>query len=127
MTEDKIIEKENLNQCKKYPFIEELVDKLYTESLNELIENNVSSPIDKKVFLMYITMYFIIHLQIEENKDNDNQNKKELIKSMLNDLISNKDKRKMFIEFFGEKFQEIEFTQDTVKLIDDNLDNLLEE
>lgn len=109
---------------KTYPFIEELVSELYNESLNELIEKHVSTPVDKKVFLMYIMMYFIIHLQIEENKQ---ENKKDLIKQMLNDLIANKDKRKMFIDFFDEKFQDIEFTESAIKQINGDFHNLLEE
>lgn len=112
---------------RKYPFIEELVNELYNESLNELIGKHVTTPVDKKVFLMYIMMYFIIHLQIEENEINKPQNKKDLIKQMLNDLISNRDKRRMFIDFFDKKFQDVEFTESAIKQINGEFDNLLEE
>lgn len=107
-------------EAKKYPFIEELVDELYSKSLNELIQKHVSTPIDKKVFLMYVMMYFVIHLQIVENEIDD---KKCLIKDALNDLIGNRDKRRMFIDFFDKKFQEIEFSPDVMNQINDSTED----
>ncbi len=103
----------DVNKPQTFPFIEELVDKLYNESLNELIEKNVSTPIDKKVFLMFVMMYFVVHLQLD-----DEPKKKETIKEMLGDLMSNRDKRKLFISFFNEKFSDFEFAQDVIKRIE---------
>lgn len=115
----------NMNKglkIKSYPFIDELVDKLYDKSLNDLIENSVKTPIDKKVFLMFIMMYFIIHLQLDNAID-----KKETIKSMLNDLIGNREKRKLFITFFDEKFDDFQFTDENIKKLDEKFKKLIED
>lgn len=106
------------NSNKRYPFIDELVDKLYNKSLNDLIEKNISTSIDKKVFLMFVMMYFVVHLQLEDSSD-----KKDIIKNTLNELIGDKEKRKLFVNFFANKFDEIEFTEDNIKKINFILDD----
>jgi len=76
---------------KKYPFIDELVDSLFTEKINDIIDSE-NVQIDKRTFIMFITMYFITKL----NTDFD----KESIKYFLSDIINSPDKRRKCIELF---------------------------
>ena len=48
-----------------YPFINEMVDSFYTKECNELIDKAIQSETDKSIFMMYIMMYFGIHLKLE--------------------------------------------------------------
>ena len=52
-----------------YPFIDEMVDVFYTDNCNNLIESAVTSNTDKSVFLMFVVMYFGIHLKLEQEND----------------------------------------------------------
>ena len=76
---------------KKYPFIDELVDSLYTEQINDII-NSENVQIDKRTFLMFITMYFVTRLNTDFNRES--------IKYFLNDIINSPDKRRKCIELF---------------------------
>lgn len=87
-----------------YPFINEMVDSFYTKECNELIDKAIQSETDKSIFMMYIMMYFGIHLKLETE---DNQTKKQQIKLLLTDLIRDHDKRKFCIEMFQNKFQNV--------------------
>jgi membrane-bound lytic murein transglycosylase len=98
-----------------YPFVDEMVDTLYTDECNNLIENAVSTNGDKSVFLMFVMMYFGIHLKLDNQND---ATKKEQIKSMLSDVIRDPHKRKLCIEMFQNKVQDIfNFDSDKDKLL----------
>lgn len=77
---------------KIYPFIDELVDALYTDSINKIIESE-NVQIDKKTFLMFIVMYFVTRI-------NSDVWDKESIKFFLTDLIKTPEKRLKCIEMF---------------------------
>lgn len=51
------------------PFIGELVDSLYTEELNKLIDKTCESEIDKRTFMMFIMMYFLTYINTIDIKD----------------------------------------------------------
>lgn len=87
-----------------YPFINEMVDSFYTKECNELIEKAIESDSDKSIFMMYIMMYFGIHLKLENE---NNETKKTQIKLLLTDLIKDHEKRKYCIEMFQNKFQNV--------------------
>lgn len=87
-----------------YPFINEMVDSFYTKECNELIEKAIESDSDKSIFMMYIMMYFGIHLKLENE---NNEAKKHKIKLLLTDLIKDHEKRKYCIEMFQNKFQNV--------------------
>lgn len=87
-----------------YPFINEMVDSFYTKECNELIEGAIDSESDKSIFMMYIMMYFGIHLKLEREND---ETKKHQIKLLLTDLIRDHEKRKYCIEMFQNKFQNV--------------------
>ena len=95
--------KENVKKV-IYPFIDELVDTFYTDETNSLIENAVSSNGDKSVFLMFVMMYFGIHLKLDNSND---QVKKEQLKLMLSDIVKDHNKRQICIQMFHEKMQDI--------------------
>jgi hypothetical protein len=79
---------------KVYPFINNLVDFLYTDELNTLIQNNIKSDLDKRSFMMYIIMYFYTYLNVSHKTS------KEDIKYFLTDIIQNPDKRQKCIELY---------------------------
>ena len=83
-----------------YPFINEMVDKS-----NELIENSISGGYDKSIFLMFVVMYFGIHLKLENTFTDDvdrrqgsnTEEKKTQIKLLMTDFIKDPIKRNMCI------------------------------
>ena len=79
---------------KNYPFIEKLVDSLYTKELNEIMESeNVKE--DKNSFMMFIAMYFSIKVHA------DNISKDE-IKNFMTELVRDQSKRRKCIELFNQ-------------------------
>ena len=77
---------------KIYPFINELVDALYTDELNKIIDSE-NVQVDKKTFIMFIVMYFVTRINSEVLD-------KESIKYFLTDLIKTPEKRQQCIEIF---------------------------
>lgn len=107
-----VITSNNNSEINKiYPFINEMVDSFYTKECNELIEGAIETESDKSIFMMYIMMYFGIHLKLEREND---ETKKHQIKLLLTDLIRDHDKRKYCIEMFQNKFQNV-FLQSSSK------------
>lgn len=104
----KISQKPNLDNI--YPFINEMVDTFYTENANELIEKTIQHTSDKSIFMMYITMYFAIHLKLK-----DDENKKHYIKQIMSEIINDPVKRSKVIEMFESKFHDI-YSSSFIKL-----------
>ena len=106
---------QHINQVKEsYPFIDELVDTFYNKHCNELIEHAIESDSDKHIFMMFIMMYFGIHLSVEMDNTED---KKQYIKDIMNDMIKNTDKRKQLLLFIQNKLKDMF----TIKKLDNNL------
>jgi hypothetical protein len=104
-----------------FPIIDELVNSLYTDDINNLIHTKCKTIDDKRVFLMFLIMYFYTYLNIYDLKhtpdntksltdntthlfDNtknilDTNVKKEL-KLFLTDIIRNPNKRKLCLELY---------------------------
>ena len=79
---------------KVYPFIDELVDSLYTDELNRIIDSE-NVQFDKRTFLMFIIIYFSTRLYASNESIS-----KENIKTFMSDLIRNPVKRRKCIELF---------------------------
>ena len=80
---------------KTYPFIDELVDSLYIDKLNNLIDKNCKTIEDKKIFIMFIITYFMTYLNTP-NITSDG------IKEFLNNIIKNPEERLKYIKLFYE-------------------------
>lgn len=113
--------KENENRLEKYekdikneiyPFINDMVDTFYTDNCNELIENSISGGYDKSIFLMFVVMYFGIHLKLENS---NKEEKKTQIKLLMTDFIKDPIKRNMCINIFEEKFHNSFLEQKKIK------------
>ena len=91
----------NMVENKIYPFIDEMVDVFYTENCNSMIKQAIETESDKKTFLMFVMMYFGIHLKLENEND---ETKKHQIKILLTDYIRDPEKRRCCIEMFETKF-----------------------
>lgn len=89
---------------KIYPFINKMVDAFYNDNTNALIEGAIDNDNDKSIFLMFVMMYFGIHLKLD--KENDDI-KKDQIKILMTELIKDPTKRQFCIEMFENKFQDI--------------------
>lgn len=96
-----------------YPFIDEMVNVFYTKECNDLIDKAIESESDKSIFMMYIMMYFGIHLKLESENDDF---KKEQIKLILTDLIKDHEKRRMCISMFQSKFRNLFLEQSYKKI-----------
>ena len=100
-----------------YPFINEMVDTFYTEDCNSMIERAIDNDSDKSVFLMFIMMYFGIHLKLEKENDDFKKNK---IKLLMTDLIRDPEKRKYCIEMFESKFHSTFFEGSNKEVVNSN-------
>lgn len=87
-----------------YPFVNEMVETFYNEQCNSLISKSIENEQDKSTFMMFIMMYFGIHLKLE-TKDDDT--KKTQIKMLLTELIRDPEKRRYCIEVFQSKFNNL--------------------
>lgn len=67
-----------LRDSKNYPFVEQLVNAFYTDEINDILHSD-NVQYDKKIFLMYIVLYFIIALHDDMDAD--------MIKKCLSDII----------------------------------------
>lgn len=111
------VEKTDLGKI--YPFINEIVDAFYTEHCNTLIDKSIQTESDKSVFLMFVMMYFCIHMKLENV---DDTTKRQQIKLILSDVIRDADKRRICINMFESKFHDL-FITDSEK--SDNSGRLL--
>ena len=88
-----------INNKEILPFIDQLVNLLYTSDINKVIEKKCKTQIDKRVFLMYIIMYFYSYLIIPNEVKKDLYIK-ESLKKYLSELINNSEKRLKCIEMY---------------------------
>lgn len=86
-----------------YPFINKLVDNLYDQT-RELIDKHVENESEKSIFMMFILMYYTIHLKLTD-KSNNICPDKDTIKTLLNDIISDHNKRRLCLQMFENKIK----------------------
>jgi hypothetical protein len=91
-----------------FPMIDDLVNSLYTDEINNLIDTKCKTIEDKRVFLMFIIMYFYTYLNISQDIKEQFNIKKEL-KIFLTDIIKNPEKRSKCIELYTNFEQSIKF------------------
>ena len=82
-----------------YPMIDELVNSLYTDEINNLINTKCETTDDRRVFLMFLIMYFYTYLSIPKDVKEQFDMKHEL-KVFLTDMIRNPEKRAKCIELY---------------------------
>ena len=85
----------SIEKKRTYPFVEKLVDALYNDDVNSVIEKSVEGHYDKSIFLMFVVLYFGIFLSIEKF-----EYKKDLLKESISDIIRDHDKRTACLQFF---------------------------
>lgn len=91
--------KENSNV---YPFINELVDSLFNDELNSIIDKNTEINSDKSVFMMFVNIYFMAYLHTQQSQNDTQKNvsdeeRKNLLKEMLTDVIRCPEKRQVCV------------------------------
>lgn len=105
------LQNKDIVKQKIYPFIDEMVDTLYNDDSNYLIEKVIETSTDKSIFMMFVVMYYSIFLKLD-NKDKEI--KRSQIKILMNEFIQDPEKRKFCIELFATKFQDI-FSSDEIQ------------
>ena len=103
---------DNLKNNEVFPFIDQMVNIFYNDQINELLNDSITGGYDKSIFLMFVVMYFGIHLKLE-NKNKDE--KKQQIKYLMTEFIKDPVKRKMCIDIFRDKFHDSFLEQKTIK------------
>jgi hypothetical protein len=73
------------------PGIDKLVNVLYTDEINEYIEEICKDELDKKTFIMFVIMYFYAYFNVE-GKNN--------IKLVLSNIMRDPDKRSKCVQCF---------------------------
>ena len=100
------ITKFNKNYNTIFPMIDDLVNSLYTDEINNLIDTKCKTIDDKRVFLMFLIMYFYTYLNIS-NDIKENFDIKTELKIFLTDIIRNPEKRIKCIELYSSFEQSI--------------------
>lgn len=93
-----------------YPGIDDLVDVLYTDEINNLIDTKCQTSDDKRVFLMFLIMYFYNYLSIPDDIKGGDYDVKTSLKMFLTDLLKNPEKRTKCLEIYTS-------FENTIKLI----------
>jgi hypothetical protein len=93
-----LINENNSNDVTVYPFIDELVDSLFNDDLNNLIEKNTEINSDKSVFMMFVNIYFMAYLHTTQTQNRvSNEEKKHTLKKMLSEVMKNPEKRQVCV------------------------------
>jgi hypothetical protein len=93
------------DKIRVYPFVDDLVDRLYDEC-EALMENHVESDCEKSIFMMFVMMYFAVHLKLkDELRSLDHSVRKDAVKQILSEAIRNPDTRQKCIQMFESKFR----------------------
>ena len=87
-----------VNDVQILPGINELVNILFTETINDFIDKKNGSDEDRRVILMFLIMYFYSYTSIKTVHDKENI--KKLLKAFLSELIINREKRIQCLELF---------------------------
>jgi hypothetical protein len=107
--------KNTTNDITIYPFVDELVDKLCTQETREFIHKHVKSESDKQTFMMFVFLYFAVELKLMDTtvvetalaKLDDNEEHKLGLKYIISEIIGDREKRKMCIKMFSERFRHL--------------------
>lgn len=97
-----------VSKTNNYPIVEDIVESLY-EDFQELISKYVENKSEKSIFLMYINLYLMIHMSL----DNHFCIKKN-IKEIMNDFIKDSSKRRVCLEKIEHQLRKV-FTEDKIK------------
>ncbi|NBP13607.1 hypothetical protein EBU95_04300 [bacterium] len=96
-----------------YPFVDSLVDSLY-EQCDKLIDEHIQLESEKSIFMMFVIMYFAVHLKIKNNVFvMPEEERKQVIKQILTEFIRNPEKRTLCIQHFERQFRTL-FDDNTV-------------
>lgn len=86
------------------PFMDDLVECLYTDELIALIETTCREDLDKRTFLMFVMMYFFTYLNTcalpPGGTEGPRADRKQLLKEFMSDLIMNSEKRKRCVDMY---------------------------
>lgn len=89
----------------RYTFIDELVEAFY-DCCETLIDDHIEHESEQSIFMMFIVMYFTFHLKSKSVfHEHTKEERKECIRTLLKDTISDPQKRRVCIETFESKFR----------------------
>ena len=96
---------------KVYPFVDQLVDTLYCDNINNIINDKIQTDMDKSIFMMFVLMYFVVNIKLQSAIDNqqlksDNVQTKEHIKNIMTHIIADGEKRKACLQMFESYFRQ---------------------
>lgn len=87
-----------------YPFVDELVNTLFTGEINDLMSKHIEGAYDKQVFLMFIMLYFGVHIHLDGEATED---KKQAIKYIVTECVKDPIKRQSCLEMFARVVPEL--------------------
>jgi hypothetical protein len=88
-----------------YPFIDKIVETFYDE-FESILDQHVEEQQDKSIIMMYILMYFTVHVKLKEQLSKMTHNeRRDTIKTVLSDIIRDPEKRRMCLQMFENKFR----------------------
>ena len=108
-----------------YPFVDSLVDSLY-EQCDKLIDEHIQLESEKSIFMMFVIMYFAIHLKIKNNVFvMPEEQRKQVIKQILTEFIRNPEKRSLCIHHFESQFRNM-FKDNDLSLLPNNITSTIQ-
>lgn len=111
-----------VNDIHILPGINDLVNVIYNDHLNSLLDKKNESLDDRRVLLMFLIMYFYSYLSIPKDIKN-HIDVKQTLKAFLSELIKDHKKRKVCLEMY----QAFETTVKTIGINNININNNIKE
>jgi len=112
-------DKQNTTSHRVFPFVDSMVDSLY-EQCDKLIDKHIQLESEKSIFMMFVIMYFAIHLKIKNNVFvMPEEERKQAIKQILTEFIRSPEKRTLCIHHFESQFRNM-FKDDDVSILSTN-------
>jgi hypothetical protein len=98
-----------------YPFIDKIVETFY-DDFESILDQHVEQQEDRSIIMMYILMYFTVHVKLKEQLVNmTNAERRNTIKTVLSDIIRDPEKRSVCLQMFENKFRTL-FQEPTLRI-----------
>lgn len=85
---------------KRTSFIDDLVDALFLDDFNQVVDNYTNSELDFQTVVLFIKLYMMAY-RVTQN-DNDNDNQKQNIKDVIHYIMENSDIRSEIVKSFND-------------------------
>jgi hypothetical protein len=103
-----------------FPFVDKMVETLYNDC-EQLVSDHIETYEEKNIFMMFIIMYFAVHLKVRDTLYNcfSESERKNALKNILSHILRNPEQRTACLQMFETQFRSM-FTKPVNSLTDKN-------